>query len=258
MNRIINIKVSNVIYYLQEDEALKLDMDIVEKCIDEKKPFVFENGFSDPRLKNKTTIEVHQNLLRRIFDKINTEIDFLNENDEHEAYLEQEEFLENQKTSLELDKQLKLEMDADQEKRYEDMKKNVSPDEIRHIKKVQEQIAEKIKLNEIQEAAKARIKNAYNYTVKTYECENGIIMDGLLSDAENIEKAINFLEDNGEDFIILNDYENNDHQKTFDEAKQMVKEIKNHFYNTRNKKQALYNKIKETTKEQDLFKIRFN
>jgi hypothetical protein len=114
--------------------------------------------------------------------------------------------------------------------RETELNKKLSPEEAQHIMKIQKKIDEKIKVESWQEEAAKRVKFAFNHSIKIFECSNGIMMDGSIEDADKLEKAISYYKKKDKKFIIVNDYRNDDHKLSLEDAQKMVDEIQENYY----------------------------
>jgi len=254
---IVSVKVDNIRYYLSSEDAKKLLKIEINDYISEKKNITIE-AFKEPQMINKVDVVINYNLLRRVMMRLEESLESIKD---QEIVLEQNRLKEEEK---EANHKKKIKQDINNDKlaaRNIKLKNDkLSIKEINHVNNVQKLVEEKIKLDKAQAEASNRIKRAYNQTLKIFECSNGIMMDGHLTDAENLEKGILYNEKQGKldtDKMIIQDYNNVDHNISIKEAKKMVREIEDNFYQLRDKKQNLYNKIKATKNTKELLKIKF-
>jgi len=252
----ISIKINSKRYCFNKEQVeYILEKYNVDSLISAKRNIVTD-CFSDPELKNKTSVEINYNLLRRVFEKF--EIDLEMEISEELRIKEEEELIEKEekKYQKQLDEKVQREKKLEEE-RTKVLEQELSKEELEHVQKIQEKLKIEQKMANLREDACARIKIASSHVSRMFETFNNIVMDGNIQDAKNLEQGILYRSKKGFKYIIVQDYYNVDHKVSLEDAQKMVDEIEDHFYSVRDKKQELYNQVAAAKTEEEIKQIRF-
>jgi len=143
--------------------------------------------------------------------------------------------------------EVKLELSDNQLKELNNIQKPVedimSAEEKYHNKKILKKLKNKIQLENEKNKKKKEIKIISNNKLLLFNCFNGIIMHAGLQDINRIEKAVEFNKFKNKKNIKIYDYYNKIYILDFEIVLDMIKELKENFYNILEKKQRIYTKI---------------
>ena len=246
----ISIKVNNVRHYLTEKVAQDFVDNVNVDTMLKAKQSIEVECFNDPALANPTSVAIHFNLLRRIKAKLIEDLEFEKEIAKDQLAQEKQEH----KDTVERNKQQDRSLFED---RAEYLRRSLSEEEALHVEKIQKQLDIDMLLEKSKEDCKNRIKQSFKHTIRMFECSNGIIMDGSLTDAENLAKGIKYSIKKEQTHITINDFYNEDFITNVKDAEKMVNEIEDHFYKCREAKQNIYNTIENVENAIELNNIYF-